>query len=69
MKKAFGLGVLLLGSLSAIAGVVANPLTDAVRSDDHAVIKRLLAAHVDPNAPQADKSTAPSGAGATQARG
>ena len=32
-------------------------LAQAVRSDDHAAIKRLLAAHANPNAPLPDKST------------
>jgi ankyrin repeat protein len=60
MKKAFGLGFLLLGAFPACgwADTPAERLVQAVRGDDHAAIKKLLAAHANPNAPGPDKSTA-----------
>ena len=53
MKKAFGLGVLLLGAATASgwAGPAEDKLVDAVRANQHAAIKSLLAAHADPNMP------------------
>ena len=59
MKKAFGLGVLLLGAATASgwAGPAEDKLVDAVRANQHAAIKSLLAAHADPNLPLPDKST------------
>jgi ankyrin repeat protein len=56
MKNLLGLGALMLGALSA--SVAASPLTEAVRGDDHAAVKRLLAGGANPNAPEPDKSTA-----------
>src|ERR1700754_350339 len=57
MKKLIGLGFCLLGALPAWAGVAEQRLAQAVRNDDHAAIKTLLAAHANPNAPLPDKST------------
>jgi len=45
MKKVFGLGLCLLGMLPASAGVQENKLAQAVRDNDHAAIKKLLASH------------------------
>src|SRR3954464_9369151 len=62
MRKSLGLGLCLLGCGLLAAPAVAssgadNRLIQAVRSDDHAAIKRLLAAHVNVNASLPDKST------------
>jgi ankyrin repeat protein len=59
MKNALGLGLLFLGALStaSFAGVREDRLLQAVREDDHAAIKTLLAQHAKPNAPLPDGST------------
>jgi ankyrin repeat protein len=57
MRKLLGLGLCLLCALPALASVADNRLAEAVRSDDHAAIQRLLAAHANVNAPLADKSS------------
>lgn len=59
MKKALGFAVLLLGAAPAVcwAGVAEERLAQAVRSNQHALIKSLLASKANPNAPLADKST------------
>src|SRR6185437_1556310 len=59
MKKLLGFGLLgLLGVAPAFAsGEADTRLVQAVRGDDHAAIKRLLAAHVNVNAPLPDKTT------------
>src|SRR5262245_43944236 len=57
MKKAFGLGFLLLSSLPASAGVLESRLAEAVRNNDVVAIKSLLAEHADVNAPLPDEST------------
>jgi ankyrin repeat protein len=57
--KTLGLGLFLLGALStaSFAGVREDRLLQAVREDDHAAIKTLLAQHAKPNAPLPDGST------------
>jgi len=57
MKQAFGLGILLLSALPAAAGPLEDRLAEAVRNNQTAEIKDLLAQHADPNAPQPDQST------------
>jgi ankyrin repeat protein len=59
MKKAVGLSLLVLGAFPAAgwAGVPEERLAQAVRGNDHAAIKNLLAAHANPNVPLPDKST------------
>src|SRR6185295_13825733 len=57
MKKALGLGVVLLSVIPASAGVLENRLAEAVRSSDNAAVKSLLASHANVNAPLPDKST------------
>ncbi|HYJ35285.1 MAG TPA: ankyrin repeat domain-containing protein, partial [Rhizomicrobium sp.] len=57
MRKQFVLGFCLLGALPALASAVDDRLAQAVRGDDHAAIKSLLAAHADVNAPLPDKTT------------
>jgi ankyrin repeat protein len=60
MRKSLGLGLLgvcLLALPASASGGADNRLIQAVRGDDHAAIKRLLAAHVNVNAPLPDKST------------
>jgi ankyrin repeat protein len=59
MKKALGFVVLLLAAFPATgqAGVLEDRLAQAVRGNDHAAIKSLLASHANPNAPLPDKST------------
>ena len=60
MKKKLGLCLLGLGlsvALPALAsGGADGRLVQAVRDGDHAVLKRLLAAHVNVNAPLPDKT-------------
>src|SRR5665213_1867251 len=57
MRKYLGLGLCLLGAVPAMASATQNRLAQAVRSDDHAAIKSLLAAHANVNAPLPDKSS------------
>ncbi len=59
MKKAVGLSLVMLGAFPAAgwAGVPEVRLAQAVRGNDHAAIKSLLANHANPNAPLPDKST------------
>jgi ankyrin repeat protein len=59
MKKALGFALLFLTALPAAgwAGMLEDRLAQAVRSNDHAAIKNLLASHANPNAPLPDKST------------
>ena len=57
MKKVIGLGFVLLSALPAWAGVLESRLAEAVRGNDEAAIKSLLAKHVAVNAPLPDKST------------
>ncbi len=57
MKKYFVLGFCLLGALPVLASAADNRLAQAVRNNDHAAIKRLLAAHVNVNTPLPDKSS------------
>ena len=58
MKTALGFAVLVLGAVPAAAGVPEERLAQAVRANEHALIKNLLAGKANPNAPLADKSTA-----------
>ena len=57
MKKALGFFVLVLGAAPAAAGVPEERLAQAVRANEHALIKSLLAGKANPNVPLADKST------------
>src|ERR1043166_6826833 len=59
MQKAFGVGILLLSALPAVswAGPLEDRLAVAVRDNDTAGIKSLLAQHADPSAPLPDQST------------
>ncbi len=56
MKKAL-IAALMLGTAPVWASLAQDRLLTAVRGDDHAAIKALLAQHADVNAPLADKST------------
>lgn len=60
MKKAIGFAFLLLAGFPAVgrAGVLEDRLAQAVRSNNHAAVKSLLARHANPNASLPDKSTA-----------
>lgn len=60
MKKAIGFAFLLLAGFPAVgrAGVLEDRLAHAVRSNNHAAVKSLLARHANPNASLPDKSTA-----------
>ena len=55
MKKL--LAFLLLSATPLTASAAENRLLAAVKTDDHAALKKLLAAHANVNAPLADKST------------
>ena len=55
MKKL--LAILLLSATPFTASAAENKLLAAVKTDDHAALKKLLAAHVNVNAPLPDKST------------
>ncbi len=59
MKKTLLIGFVIAGSVwaAAQAGAREDRLLEAVRNDDHAAIKALLAAHANPNALLADKSS------------
>ena len=57
MRKQFVLGFCLLGALPALARAVDDRLAEAVRGNDHAAIKGLLAAHADVNALLPDQTT------------
>ena len=59
MRHKLLIGLLLLGAVAAnaSAGVREDRLLQAVRDDDYASIKTLLAQHANPNVPLPDKST------------
>jgi ankyrin repeat protein len=60
MKKAFALVFLAWAAFSAaaMAGILEDRLAEAVRGNDVAAVRSLLARHANPNAPLPDKSTA-----------
>ncbi|HVY33430.1 MAG TPA: ankyrin repeat domain-containing protein, partial [Caulobacteraceae bacterium] len=59
MRRALFVGFLLMGFVggAAFGGAREDRLLEAVRNDDHAAVKALLAHHADPNALMADKSS------------
>jgi ankyrin repeat protein len=59
MKKALGLVLPFLVAFPAVAwaGALEDRMAQAVRGNDHAAVKSLLARHANPNAPLPDKST------------
>lgn len=59
MRKALLIGLLLTGAagLNAQAGAREDRLLEAVRTDNHAAVKALLARHANPNALLGDKSS------------
>jgi ankyrin repeat protein len=59
MRQNLLIGLLLFGAMSAdaSAGVREDRLLQAIRGDDHATIKALLAQHANPNTQLPDKST------------
>src|SRR3954469_3759819 len=57
MRKYLGVGLCLLAALPAYASAVDDRLAEAVRGNDHAAVKSLLAAHANVNALLPDKTT------------
>src|SRR6266404_2131041 len=57
MRKLLGFGFCLLGALPAMASAQDSRLAQAVKADDHAAIRSLLAGRANVNAPLPDKST------------
>lgn len=57
MKKVFALAATSCLAFPAMAGILEDRLAQAVRGNDVAAVRSLLARHANPNAPLPDKST------------